>query len=310
MADRPAWWAEAGLSCAKIDRHRGMLSRRAGLTLIEILVVVGIVGVLVAIAVPSLAAARRMSHRAVCASNQRQIGMTANLYAADHRGYLGQADALDYRTASATNNGKALPASFIDKGMTNPLTRQPDHYLAWGYLSVGTNARGNLGHEIYLCPAVRHMYANLGGQYAGGVGNAESHYFFSTLLHRPTSQNTYRAIRNNAWGPYRNNQIKRPEATFLAGDAVAIIPGTGNEVIVAMQDLFTWENVGELAGVFGVSAMIDRMWKDNALPHHPGGPNGLYFDGHVAAVQVPDANNASRYHYRSHFTANFSGELH
>ncbi|HOW69953.1 MAG TPA: prepilin-type N-terminal cleavage/methylation domain-containing protein [Phycisphaerae bacterium] len=50
-------------------------------TLIEVLVVVGIVALLVAILTPSLAVARQQARAAVCANNIRQIGMGWHMYA-------------------------------------------------------------------------------------------------------------------------------------------------------------------------------------------------------------------------------------
>ena len=106
----------------------------AGVSLLEILVVIAITGILIAIGVPTLAMARTSAHRAHCASNQRQVFLAAGMYAVDHRSYLGQADALDYQTPSSTNNGKPLPGQFLQAGFNNPLTRQGDHYLALGYM--------------------------------------------------------------------------------------------------------------------------------------------------------------------------------
>lgn len=50
-------------------------------TLMEVLVVVGIIAVLVALLAPSLAAARQQSRAVVCANNIRQIGVGWHLYA-------------------------------------------------------------------------------------------------------------------------------------------------------------------------------------------------------------------------------------
>ncbi|HSW47285.1 MAG TPA: prepilin-type N-terminal cleavage/methylation domain-containing protein [Phycisphaerae bacterium] len=63
-------------------------ARRAGFTLIEILVVVAIVALLVSIMVPSIAAAREQGRRAVCLSNLHQSGTGFSMYAADFKQYL------------------------------------------------------------------------------------------------------------------------------------------------------------------------------------------------------------------------------
>jgi prepilin-type N-terminal cleavage/methylation domain-containing protein len=54
--------------------------RRRGLTLIEVLAVVAILALLVAILLPSLAAARQKARRLACASNLRAVGRALNLY--------------------------------------------------------------------------------------------------------------------------------------------------------------------------------------------------------------------------------------
>jgi len=57
--------------------------KRKGFTLIELLVVVAIIALLISILLPSLARARELSKRAVCAANVRGIGQSAKIYAND-----------------------------------------------------------------------------------------------------------------------------------------------------------------------------------------------------------------------------------
>ncbi len=58
--------------------------KKKGFTLIELLVVVAIIALLISILLPSLARARELSKRAVCAANVRGIGQSCKIYANDY----------------------------------------------------------------------------------------------------------------------------------------------------------------------------------------------------------------------------------
>lgn len=76
---------------ARVPRAPGeRYARRAlrGFTLVELLVVVGIIGLLVAVLVPTLAGARAQAKKAVCASNLRQLLMATMMYAHEQRGAM------------------------------------------------------------------------------------------------------------------------------------------------------------------------------------------------------------------------------
>lgn len=63
-------------------------SVRAGFTLIDILVSIAVVGVLIAIMLPSLASVKETAHQVVCRSNVRQIGFAFDLYAEANKGNI------------------------------------------------------------------------------------------------------------------------------------------------------------------------------------------------------------------------------
>jgi prepilin-type N-terminal cleavage/methylation domain-containing protein len=64
-------------------RHR--TSRKAGFTLVEIMIVVAIIGLLAAIAIPNFVRARTQSQKNVCVNNLRQIDGAVQQWALENK---------------------------------------------------------------------------------------------------------------------------------------------------------------------------------------------------------------------------------
>jgi prepilin-type N-terminal cleavage/methylation domain-containing protein len=80
----------------------GRTLRRSAFTLVELLVVIGIIAVLIGILMPALSKARKQSKAIQCQSNLRQFGMGIEMYAATFRGVM-PFKGPDGSSTSATN---------------------------------------------------------------------------------------------------------------------------------------------------------------------------------------------------------------
>ena len=112
-----------------------------GFTLIEVLVVIGIIALLLAILLPTMERVRHRAYIANCGSNLRQIGQYLSLYANEHHGQLPRTvyvpgAPVQYGTggaAAATSGYKwlgRLGAEFALAADINPGTKPPYNDVA------------------------------------------------------------------------------------------------------------------------------------------------------------------------------------
>src|SRR5687767_6098721 len=88
-----------------------MSRNRKGFTLVELLVVIGIIALLIAMLLPSLNKAREQAKRVQCASNVRQFATTMIMYAQANKGVFfeaGNANGQWDYTGNTTKKAKEL----------------------------------------------------------------------------------------------------------------------------------------------------------------------------------------------------------
>ena len=109
------------------------MNRKQGFTLVEIMIVVAIIGLLAAIAIPSFVKARTTSQTNACINNLRQIDSAKEQWA----------------LAANKSNGDAVDTSAVNEYIKGEATPNCPAGGTYTYYNVGTNPDcGVTGHDM------------------------------------------------------------------------------------------------------------------------------------------------------------------
>ncbi|MCR4411933.1 MAG: DUF1559 domain-containing protein [Thermoguttaceae bacterium] len=216
---------------ASVGSPRG--PRRRGFTLVELLVVIAIIGILIALLLPAVQAAREAARRSQCVNNMKQIGLALHNYH-DKQLMFPPNIILGAPNKEQSQNGGVLPrahhhtwlALILPELEQKPLYDQINFRLrAWGqpHVAVSIPVLRCPSDSGFSDPSECHNIAWTA--YAG----SEGYHWWPTAV-----------IQNSAWGI---NQAGDFSGLFTHGrffKMSSITDGTSNTVVVAETNSYAY----------------------------------------------------------------------
>ena len=239
--------------------------RRRGFTLIELLVVVAIIGLLIAILLPSLNKARDNAKSATCLSNLKALGQGANTYAADWNNFLPP----EYREGQA-NYTSGATFNIRD-------TSGGGFGTAWSFaLLYQTRIMPTV--NVFFCPAQNNNSFNR------NQNNGANTTWFD-----PTGQ-VFRVglVPLNMGYMYQVHSTQNPQAggttTLLSNtdpNALVPFPTAANPAAAFVTAAYRRQTLFPQNLVLG----CDILYDPTTIPHGSGASvNAVYIDGHASAA--------------------------
>lgn len=286
--------------------------RRAGFTLVELLVVIAIIGILVALLLPAIQAAREAARRSQCSNNMRQIVLAMANYESSTQvfppGRMGS-DCSDYNGLTSKTPGNPVYAGDIQRPGTSgfpmllPQLEQQSLYdqLGWQMGSVNPAACGigpsaanwkstiqdvatvlRTRPEVFVCPSSTDQ--KFRGEYATGS------YALCTGSNGP-SQGISSAVKvNNGMFVYVQpysiaNCFDGLSNTFFAGEVVGSHLSNGSNLwMLAGRHLDSLRTTDNPLNTPVGSGVVYSSANGAFASFHPGGGQFGIGDGSVRFV--------------------------
>ncbi len=243
-------------------------TKRAGTTLIELLIVVAIIATLVAILLPAVQAAREAARRAECQNHLRQIGVALHTYH-DAHGQL-PIGCVDKRVPRTNPNGRQLAWS-------TEILPQLEEPALWGQIDFSTPydsatnaAAAATVVPVYVCPSTTRLASGREG----------------VMVSNAAAGGNYRAAAIDYGGIYGAAQTSpAANGVFLYDRPVKfseITDGTSRTLALAEDTGRGWLMDGEWINgenIYDVSNPIKTQLHNEIWSDHPGGAMALWCDG-------------------------------
>lgn len=261
------------------------LCRQKGFTLVELLVVIGIIAVLIALLMPALTRVRAHAISTECQSNLRQIGQACFMYAGENKGYLPPAvpNVIEFITGGGN----------IDNPPNSPAPSHQLKQLFYRYLQGGTNVFYCPANDLWEGEAVdpasdnlpKHDPARFTEQYmqAPNKTNVRIRYWYMGNPWRPSGPNaaagdTGDPIGYKQWIDVDNDGCSRDEYICKMGEKGAYDICIATDQTRQVSGGWTYFH-GTRRNISAGSSIGDNVTNTRVM--QASWKNNLYGDGHV-----------------------------